>query len=224
MKLIEKEKARALRKKGYSINQIVKEADLTKASVSVWVRDITLTKLQKNKLSERGRSVESIEKRRVNRLLNEKNKRQIVIDNARKDFNNISLEQLKLIGIVLYLGEGGKTKRGMVRLANSDPIVIKMMMRFFREICKVPSDKFRASIHTFAHADIEKTEKYWSKISGIPRSQFFKTYIKASSASLQKRNTLPFGTFDIYVCDTKLFLTIMGWIDRIKELTIGDKI
>jgi len=224
MKLIEKEKARALRKKGYSINQIVKEVGLTKASVSVWVRDIILTKTQKKKISERGRSVESIEKRRVNRLLNEKNKRQMVIDNAKKDFNDISLEQLKLIGIVLYLGEGGKTKRGMVRLANSDPIVIKMMMKFFREICKVSNDKFRASIHTFAHADIEKTEKYWSKISKIPRSQFFKTYIKASSASLQKRNTLPFGTFDIYVCDTKLFLTIMGWIYRIKELTIGDKI
>jgi hypothetical protein len=97
-------------------------------------------------------------------------------------------------------------------------------MRFFREICKVPEDKFHASIHTFAHANIEKTEKYWSKISGISRNQFFKTYIKPSSASLQKRNTLPFGTFDIYVCDTKLFLTIMGWIEKVKELTVNNKI
>src|SRR3989338_8142703 len=52
MKLVEKEKARVLRKKGYSINQIVKEAGLTKSSVSLWVRDIVLTKVQKNKLSE----------------------------------------------------------------------------------------------------------------------------------------------------------------------------
>ena len=84
----------------------------------------------------------------------------------------------------------------------------------------VPEAKFRGHIHTFAHADIEKTEKYWSEISGIPRRQFFKTYVKPSIASLQKRNTLPFGTLDICVCDTKLFLTIMGWIERIKELTI----
>jgi predicted transcriptional regulator len=224
MKLIEKEKARVLRKKGYSINQIVKEAHLTKSSVSLWVRDIVLTKTQKKKISERGRSVESIEKRRINRLFNENRKRQLVIYEAKKDFTNISLEQLKLIGIILYLGEGGKTSRGMVRLANSDPSVIKIMMRFFREICKVPEDKFHASIHTFAHANIEKTEKYWSKISGISRNQFFKTYIKPSSASLQKRNTLPFGTFDIYVCDTKLFLTIMGWIEKVKELTVNNKI
>jgi predicted transcriptional regulator len=223
MKLIEKEKARALRKKGYSINQIVKEAGLTKTSVSVWVRDITLTQTQRNMLSERGRSIDSIEKRRINRLFNERNKRQIIIDTAKRDFTNISLEQLKLIGIILYLGEGGKTRRGMVRLANSDPIIIRIMIRFFREVCKVSNNKFRASIHTFAHADIEKTEKYWSRISGIPRNQFFKTYIKTSSASLQKRNTLPFGTFDIYVCDTKLFLTIIGWIEKIEELTVGNK-
>ncbi|MDO8659126.1 MAG: hypothetical protein Q7K54_00825 [Candidatus Parcubacteria bacterium] len=220
MKLVEKEKARTLRKKGYSINQIVKEAGFSKASVSLWVRDIVLTKEQKEKLSERGRSVESVERRRINRLFNEKQKRQVIIDEAKKDFTCISLNQLKLIGIILYLGEGGKTSRGMVRLANSDPIIIKIMMRFFREICKVPDNKFRASIHTFAHSNVYETEKYWSKISGISRSQFFKTYIKPSSASLQKRNTLPFGTFDIYVCDTKLFLTIMGWIEKIKELTV----
>ena len=149
-------------------------------------------------------------------------RRQIIIDNAKKDYSSISLEQLKMIGIILYLGEGGKTSRGMVRLANSDPVVIKMTMRFFREVCKVPENKFRGHIHTFAHADILKTEKYWSQLSGISRNQFFKTYIKPSSASLQKRQTLPFGTFDICVCDTALFLTIMGWIEKVKELTIVD--
>jgi len=220
MKIVEKEKARILRKKGYSINQIVKETGFTKSSVSLWVRDIVLTKVQKKKLSERGRSVESIEKRRINRLFNENKKRRVVMDEAKKDFHNISLEELKLIGIMLYWGEGGKTGNWSVRLANSDPAIIQVMMRFFREVCNVPEEKFHAHIHTFEKADVEKTEKYWSKISRIPRKQFYKTYIKPSIASLQKRKTLPFGTLDIYVHDTKLFLTIMGWIEKIKELII----
>ena len=223
MKIIEKEKAKALRKEGYSINQIVKETGFTKSSVSLWVRDIVLTKEQKKGLSERGRSIESIEKRRINRLHNEQQKRQIIIDEAKKDFTSVSLEQLKLIGIILYLGEGGKTKKGLARVANSDPLVIKIIMRFFREICQVPESKFRGYIHTFEHADVEKTETYWSQITGIPRKQFYKTYIKPSSASLQKRKSLPFGTIDVCVCDTKLFLTIIGWIERIEELTIGNK-
>jgi L-fucose mutarotase/ribose pyranase (RbsD/FucU family) len=222
MKTIEKERARSLRKKGHSINQIVKETGFTKSSVSLWVRDIILTKEQKKKISEKGRSVESVERRRINRLTNEQARRQKIFDKAKEDYSSISTKELKLIGIILYLGEGGKTSRGMARMANSDPSVIKIMMRFFREICKVEENKFRAYIHTFTHADIEKTEKYWSKITGISRQQFFKTYTKPSSASLQKRDKLPYGTLDIYVCDTKLFLTITGWMEKIKELLTGD--
>ena len=218
MKIIEKEQARILRKRGYSINQIVKEVGSAKSSISLWVQDIVLTKKQKKGLSERGRSVESIERRRISRLANIHKKRRSIIDEAKKDFNHISLEELKLIGIMLYWGEGGKTGHWSVRLANSDPAVIQIMMRFFREVCQVKDEKFRAHIHTFEKANIEKTEKYWSQITGISRNQFNKTYLKPSIASLQKRETLPFGTIDIYVHDTQLFLTIMGWIERIKEL------
>jgi len=221
MKLIEKEKARELRKLGHSIKQIVKDTGFSKASVSVWVRDIILTKEQKNKLSERGRSVESIEKRRISRLHNENVKRRTIIDSAKKDYKIITSKDLKLIGTILYLGEGAKTiSKAKVALANSDPEVIKIMARFLREICKVPESKLRGQIHTFAHADVVETEKYWSKITGIPRTQFYKTYIKPSSSSLQKRKTLPYGTFDLSVNDTKLLLTILGWIEKIKELAI----
>ncbi len=223
MKLIEKELARSLRKKGYSINQIVKEAGFTKSSVSVWVRDIVLTKKQRKGLSERGRSIESVERRRKSRLDNENKKRRVVMEEAKKDFVSISHSELKLIGIILYLGEGAKRSKGAVALSNSDPSVVKIMVRFLREVCCVPEHKLRGHIHTFAHANVEKTEKYWSKLTGITRKQFYKTYVKPSSASLQKRKTLPFGTFDLSVSDTKLLLTIMGWIEKIKELTVGDK-
>ena len=220
MNLIGKEKARALRKKGRSINQIVAEAGLSKASVSVWVRDIVLTKSQKTKITERGRSIESIEKRRLSRFANEDKKRRLVMDSAKTDIPSISIHELKIIGAMIYLGEGGKTQHGKVCVANSDPLVIKMMMKFFREVCQVPEKKFFGHIHTFDNADIEKTEKFWAQVTKIPRNQFYKTYIKQSVASLHKRKPLPYGTCDVGVCDTRLFLTIMGWIEKIKELVL----
>ncbi len=220
MKLEQKQKAIYFRKQGLSINEIVQKVKVSKGSVSLWVRDVVLTKEQKNRLSKNGRSVHSIEERRKSRLYNQKKKDDIITLQAKNEINSISKNDLKLIGICLYLGEGGKTKKGMARIANSDPDVIKIMMRFFREVCLVPEEKFRGHVHVFEHSNISKTEKYWSEISGIKVEQFFKTYTKKSSASLEKRHTLPFGTFDIYVCDTKLFLTIMGWIEKVKELTI----
>ena len=217
MKKEEKDRARLLRKEGKSVNEIVKELGVSKASVSVWVRDISLSTEQRTGLTERGRSIDAIEKRRVNRLANTHIKHRSIIDIAKCDIQNISSRELLLIGAALYWGEGGKSKRGLARLSNSDPLVIKIMMRFFREICKVPEERFRAHIHTFSHLNAESAEQYWSEISGIPRNQFYKTYSKISSASKNKKDNLPYGTVQIYVSDTKIFLTILGWIERLGE-------
>lgn len=218
MKILERNNARILRKKGMSMNEIIQKTGYSKASVSDWTKDIVLTKKQRERLSLKGRSMESIERRRKSRLFNESKKRQIITDKAKADFSDLSERELKIIGSMIYWGEGGKTKRNMARISNSDPIIIKVIMKYFRDICGVPNSKFRASVHTFTYANIEKTIGHWVEISGIPKDQFFKPYIKQSSASFQKRHTLPFGTLDIYVCDTKVFLTIMGWIEKISEI------
>ncbi len=220
MKIIEKNKAVTLRQKGFTLNEIIEKTGYSKASVSLWVKDVVLTEKQKNRISKKGRSLESIELRRHSRLKNEKSKKDAITNEAKKVISSISQKDLLLIGAMLYLGEGGKSGKGRATIANSDPDVISIMMRFFREICQVPETKFRGLIHIHSHLHAQKAKVYWSTVSGIPQNQFYKTYSKKSIASLNKRNTLPYGTLDIYVCDTKLFLTIMGWIEKIKELVL----
>ncbi len=218
MKKKEQTKAIELRKKGLSIGEIAKKLEVAKSSVSVWVREVVLTKNQLDNLEANKNSFEVIERRRSKRLSNEKEKRQVIMDAAAKEIKTISRKDLQMIGLCLYLGEGAKTQRGAVKLANSDPDVIKIMMKYFREVCLVPEKKFRAHIHTYSHLSVEKAESYWSKVTGIPRGQFFKTYSNPSVASLGKKDSTPYGTVDLTVCDTKLFLSIMGQIEKIKLL------
>lgn len=220
MKVLEKNKAIKLRKAGKSINEIVSILKVSKASVSFWVRDVILSDKHKTRITALGRSVASIEKRRLSRLSNRLAQDSVIVEEAKKDIKYISKDELKLIGIILYMGEGGKTRRGIARVANSDPSVIQIAMRFFREICLVPESKFRGHIHTFSNANIKETEKYWSKVTGIPVKQFFKTYTKQSTASKFKRKTTPYGTIDVCVSDTKLLLKILAWIEKIKEILI----
>lgn len=217
MKREEKNLAIHLRKQGWSMNEIKNEIGVSKSSISLWVGDIELTSEQKKHLSQKGLTKESIEKRRTTRLGRENARRQIIVDNAKKDIVSLSDQELKLIGIALYWGEGGKANRGSVQLSNGDPRIIKLMMQFFNRICKVPKEKFRAHIHIHPHLDIEKAESYWSSISGIPLNQFYKTYSKPNKSSQSKKNSLPFGTFDIYVHNTELFLKIKGWIEAVYE-------
>lgn len=213
-----KDRVRNLRKKGYSVTRISKDLKVAKSNVSLWVRDIVLTKEQYELLSHGSHTQEIIENRRKTRLLNEFTKRRVEIDLASKEIQNLSLENLKLIGIALYWAEGAKSKRNVV-FTNSDPSMIKVMLRFFKEVCGVEEDKFRANIHTHSPNNVKLAEKYWSEISGIPLKNFYKTYSKKSASTKNIRKTLPYGTLDIYVNDVKVFLRIMGWIEKIKKLT-----
>ncbi len=212
MKSKEKILARRLRTRGFSINEIKDKLRVAKSSVSLWVRDVIISEENQKKLSLRGRSIVDIEKRRQTRLHRENARRQIIIDRATHEIKTISRQELKLIGVMLYWGEGGKTGRGVVRFSNSDSEMIVVIMRFFREICVVPDLKFRGYLHIHPHLDYKKAEKYWSDISGIPLTQFYKTYRKMNVASKHKRDNIPLGTFDIYICNTELFLKIKGWI------------
>jgi predicted transcriptional regulator len=221
MKIDEKKKALTLRKKGESIRNIAKTLGVSKASVSIWVRDIVLSNEQKKTLTSNGFSVAAVEKRRVNRITNTQVRHNIIIDAAKKDINTLSRRELLLVGAAIYWGEGGKTKKAMATIANSDPHLIQFMMKFFNEICEVKPEKFRGQIHTHSHLSAVRAEKYWSSISGIPLKQFYKTYSKPSKASLNKRDRLPYGTFQIYVCDTKIFLSVMGWIEGLKKAIIA---
>jgi hypothetical protein len=215
MRLQEKILSRKLRKKGHSIREICKKTGFAKGSVSVWVRDIALTTEQKQILSEKGTKKEVIEKRRITRITKENVRRQFIVDQAETNIKSLSKKDLFIIGITLYWAEGRKAGRGIVSFSNSDPRAIKLMMRFFKEICKVPKEKFRGHIHIHPHLDYKKAEKYWSDISNIPLPQLYKTYRIPNKSSQNKKDTLPYGTFDIYICNTELFLKIKGWINGV---------
>ncbi len=197
-----------LRAQGQSINQIAKKLKVSKSSVSVWVKDVKLSHKHILKLKKNSQSKSSIKKRRESRLRNEQIKRDILINKARGEIGCITRRELWVIGTMLYWAEGGKTQR-MVRFSNGDPEMIKVMMRYFMEVCGIPISKIHGYIHIHEHLDFVKAESYWQKISGIPDEQFYKTYRKSKTKS--KRKTLPYGVMDIYIMDVKLFLKIKGW-------------
>lgn len=216
MKSSEKNKAIALRRQGVALGQIARTLGVSKASVSVWVREIVMTSEQQQTLLSNSHSRVAIEKRRQSRMDRHKTERAEVADEAWQEAHKLIHNPLWVTAVALYWGEGGKTQR-TTRIANSDPAVISLMARFFKQVCGVPVAKMRGHVHAFAGSEILAIEEYWAKVSGIPRQQFFKSYLKNSVAGLGKRRTLPNGTFQMYVHDTKLFLKMMAWIEYLKE-------
>jgi len=219
MRYQEKLEARRVRQEeGLSVGAIARLLQCSKSSVSKWVRDIPLTSEQVARLKRRERASEiaashpNAPKQKFGR------ERDQIESLAMREVGVIDREQLRVIGAALYWAEGGKD-RNVVDFVNSDPDMVRLMMRFFREVCNVEETKFRGILHIHPHLDVEAALRFWSSVTGIPVSQFYKTQLAVSKASIHhKVDRLPNGTFKIKISDTRLHCQIMGWIRGMSKM------
>ena len=222
MKISEKEKASALRRKGLTYKEIAEELPISKSTLSSWLQHVKLTDKQIERIH--GKNIEIRNRfvvyNAIKKAKSDERKASIFLS-AQNEIAHVSGRELKLVGCALYWGEGSKSlKPGIVIFANSDPAMILVIMRWFREICKVPESKFRLKVQTYDNEKVKQDQLFWSTLTGIPLGQFIKPYIKQSKYSnLRRGNTLPYGTLHIRVADINLLTRILGWISGFKALS-----
>ncbi|MEK7115681.1 MAG: hypothetical protein AAB862_01915 [Patescibacteria group bacterium] len=97
--------------------------------------------------------------------------------------------------------------------------MIKIFIRFLKEILGVTEGEFRIAMRLYPHINEQSAMKYWMGITRFSKSSFRKTTYLVSGASKKKRpfNRLPYGTIQIGVYNTEKFHRIMGWIEGVKN-------
>ncbi len=84
----------------------------------------------------------------------------------------------KIALAMLYLGEGAKWKSHRApQLGSSDPRIIKIYLSLLETCYKVERKTIRCAVQHRADQDSTKLLNYWSKIMGIPKKQFYPSYI-----------------------------------------------
>jgi len=182
-KLNLKEKSRSLRRQGFSLNEIVKELNVSKSTLSLWCRDIALNELQIISLEKRAQIKSyagALKGAHTNHL-----KSQSIInkekEKAQEFINKISNREICLIGTALYWAEGNKTGKTF-GIVNSDPVVILVCMKWLSIEFDMIIDNYlpRMFINEYHKNREFKIKKYWSNITKIPISQFRNTvFIKS---------------------------------------------
>jgi hypothetical protein len=212
-KIIEKKKALSLRRQGRSLKEISDELDISKSSASIWCRDIKLTNLQfevlKCKRPDKNYGALANKAKREEQVL-------YLRDRARRDVRRLNLSdtrRLRDIGAAIYWAEGAK-RGNYIDFTNSDPKMVLLMMNWFRTICEVREDKFKISVFYHEGQNEILMKKYWSKITGIPLSQFHKSIFKREGTG-QRRNILYNGTCKVRVCDSDLLHKVLAWIEQL---------
>lgn len=188
-----------------SYNEILRHVRVGNGTISRWCSGIVLTEKQAKRL---------LRKKRNTILIKTLRRRSLISKDTAKAWAREQIRKLKtgdllfVIGIVFYWAEGSKLNENRggyrgVEMTNTDPRVIKIMMRFFKEVLDVPKSKFRAIVRIGSREEnvIRESEKYWSRVTGIRQKRFVKAeslVLKENSKSLIK---YPHGMCRVIVRD-----------------------
>lgn len=220
-----KPKAFELRENGYSYGQIMKILGVTsKGTLSFWFRDFKLSEEAKKKLennikvaTERGLFL--FNRNRTEKIKKENEELRSVFEFK---IGELSERDMFLIGAVLYWGEGYKNfsfkKYGYphVALGNSDPLLIKIFMKFLNTTLKIPVERMAGQVNIYPQIKPEEAIDYWHNISKIPKERIYiATAVSRASQGKRPKNLLPHGTFYIRINRRQEFFKIRGLIDGI---------
>lgn len=178
-KILLRRQAVDLRRLGKSYNQIRDILQVNKSTLSGWLKEYPLTNEQKEAL--KGNIALRIEKYRQTMQRKRENKLSVYYTEAKKLLFPLSKRDLLIAGIFLYWGEGSKTTRGQLVVANTDPTLVQFALLWMTNALEVPKEKINVLVHLYNDMNIEESLDYWSITLNIPRKQFSKPYIKNST-------------------------------------------
>lgn len=202
-------KAVKLRKKGLSYNEIRKSVKVAKSTLSLWLKNISLSQKHRKRLYTKQISILSMgsqsQKERRQREVNK------IIENAEKEIQfPLAQEAYRLFGAALYWAEGSKTNG--LKITNSDPYLVLFMVKWFEKIFGIHPQELKVWLNIYPQQNEVEIKKFWSRLTGIPIKKFGKSFVKPLNKNY-KKNNLYYGTISIKVSrGTDTRYKIFGWV------------
>lgn len=214
-RFLDREKARVFRAAGKSYSEIRQVLDVSKGTLSEWLKDMPLSDMQMRRLRDLN------PKRIENFRETMRKKRELSASNAyeqvRKEIGPLSSRELFVAGLYLYWAEGTKSLRGKNEIANTDPAIIKAFLQWLLAM-KVPREKIHVRLQLYKDMNVQTETRYWSKLLGVPSSQFRKASIKESRLSgLTRKQGHGHGTCDLIFDNVPMWEYITGALKYLRE-------
>jgi hypothetical protein len=202
------ELGRELRRLGLSYGEVMDQIPVKKSTLATWCRDIELTPEQIDAIRSRRAPAPGIP-----RGTQRKRRREVELirAQAKLEAEHLVRDPFWVAGVVLYWGEGSKTKRRLA-LANADPAALRLFrdwsMRFHET-----DGGWRGRLNLHADNDEPGARRWWAYELSIPVSDFTKSFVKPDGTG-HRKNHLPHGVCTlIRRRSSNDFIRTMAWID-----------
>lgn len=221
-KLEDLKKSRELRKEGKSLREISQILNVSKGSVSAWVRDVDIPEDKKIELEARARKGGSW-------IVGETNRKRFRI--LREEYQNEGRELARLrdpdffAGCMLYWAEGTKS-RTVVQFTNSDLNMIKYFIFFLIRYFHVKYEDISIACHYYSYKFLNniEVENYWISNLNCPESCFRKTTVdkKIRTSSSKRQERTKYGVVKVNVFDTRIVQMIYGALQEMANFKNED--
>jgi len=190
-----KEKAIGLRKQGFSYLYISKQLSIAKSTLSLWLKDVVYipNSIMIDRKEESNRKFN--EAKRVDKV------RSMVeaYNFAENNIGKLSERDLFILGIGIYIGEGSKVG-DFIRIANSDPRIIRFAMLWFKGCFGLSNANFKIRIHMYPDNNEKEVIDFWIKALKVKNDIFYpSSFDRRQNKKLKNRSTLPYGTAHLSV-------------------------
>jgi transposase-like protein len=215
VKPVERREARRLRaEEGASIKSIAARLGVSASSVSVWVRDIELSRAQVAVLAEANPALNAQRSgtARWSDICRDRRRRWQADGRARARVG----DPLHHAGCMLFWAEGSKQRNNAI-LTNADPDLLLVFRRFLRDCYAVEDERIAFSVNCFLGNGLalEQIEAHWLEVLELPRGSLrASTVNRPSSASRRRGRTLVHGTGRLAVASTAVVQSIYGAIQE----------
>ncbi|TSC90599.1 MAG: Uncharacterized protein G01um10142_346 [Parcubacteria group bacterium Gr01-1014_2] len=207
-----KKRAVELRKKGFSYSEIKKSLFVPKSTLSYWLKKIKLSESQlqrlKRKRSEAGKAGSRFKKLKTVEMIER------IQRVSAAEIQKISKRELWMMGIMLYWRDRNKNdlKKG-VRFTSSDPNLIKLFLKWLREIGQLKREEIQFDIFLNRRKrNMNRAINYWAEITRYPQYSFPRIY--------RQSNKTEYGLLRVRVkASSMLARQISGWIKGIISIT-----
>ncbi len=210
----DKEKAIKLRKLGKSYIEIEKELKVPRSTLSAWFGKQNWSKDIAKKLTDKAKIHHTIRLQELNRIrgghlieLYNQAEREAV-----EEFELLKYHPLFIAGLMIYWGEGNKSSKNRCSIANTEPLMIKLFVRFLKDICGFRSPKIKAWILLYPDLDENVCKNYWVDNAALNMLDFHKSIVIEGK---HKTKRLSYGVCSVGVSSAYLKRKMMKWIDML---------
>jgi hypothetical protein len=201
-KYAERAKARELRAQSWTLVEIANELGVSKASVSVWVRDVDFMARPRT----RGHPAGPFHPMRL--------KKEAEIERCRLDaadrLGSLSERDRLMYALALYAGEGSKGD-DKILFANSDVQLVRVFLGWLRREFDIDESRLRMRLYLHEDLDLDRALEFWSDATGVPISQFQKSY-RAAADHTMRGNRHVFGCASLIYSSSVIHRRVMAMI------------